>query len=419
MKRFLCAILAVLLLMGFAACGQTAPQGETTTSPTQASEEILNARRDQAESYMRQMANVLWRASEDITYSNGPKSVDPMVDSLNNLTIIKAGRLYRGIPYTHAGSDASALLEYAGEPDEKGIYTISGLPWQALNGDYTNARIGNDCSSAVGLSWGILGNSLKRISKTKNLTENYGYLPVGEYKTDPEAHPYTVDVAVINGMNIMCKAYSKLQKADAVVNRNATDTNGHTMMIVTNEVVYGNNGDIDPIRSYVTVLEQTSGRIEKQQYKYDETLGEDVYAVYIIDKKYTYNDLFTSGYLPITCKELIDPSPVAEPGVSDTESQHSLENLLKGKLTATRFISAVAVTISDSTGTVVQQCSASPVSRYEPYTFDMECFSTERPEVLRGSLDLEALSAGEYTCKVTCRLVTGDEFTVREFTFTK
>lgn len=417
MKRLLSILLVLFTLMGFAAC--THPNPQETTAPTQASQEILSARRDQAEAYMRQMATVLWRASEDITYSNSSKSVDPLMDSLNNLTVIKAGRLYRGIPYTHAGSDTAALLEYAGEPDEKGIYTISGLPWQALNADYSSARIGNDCSSAVGLSWGILGNSLKRISKTKNLTENYGYIPVGEYKTNAEAHPYTVDVVVANGMNIMSKAYSQLQKADAVVNRNATDTNGHTMMIVTNETVYGSNGDIDPIRSHVTVLEQTSGRIEKQKCSYSEELGEDVYLVYYIDKKYTYNDLFTSGYLPVTCKELIDPSPVAEPSVSDSESQPTLENLFKGKLTATRFISAVAVTVSDSAGTVVQHCSASPTSRYEPYDFDMETFSTERPEVLRGSLDPESLPAGDYTCKVTCRLVNGDEFTVRDFTFTK
>lgn len=418
MKRFLCALLAVLLLMGLAACNQPAPP-ETTAAATESGEEILAQRRDQAEAYMRQMATVLWRASEDITYSNGSKSVDPLVDSLSNLTVIKAGRLYRGIPYTHAGSDTAALLEYAGEPDANGIYTVSGLSWQALNGDYTNARIGNDCSSAVGLSWGILGNSLKRIAKTKNLTENYGYLPVGEYMTNKEAHPYTVDVTVANGIHVMSKAYAQLQKADGVVKRNVTDTNGHTMMIVTNEVVYGSNGDIDPIRSHVTVLEQTSGRIENQQFRYNEELGEDVYLVYIIDKKYTYNDLFASGYLPITCKELIDPAPVEAPGVSDTEPQPTLENLFKGRLTANRFISAVSVTISDADGAVVQKCSASPVSRYEPYIFDMECFSTELPEVLRGSLDLEALSSGSYHCTVHCRLITGDEFLVRDFDFTK
>ncbi len=419
MKRFLCIILTLLMLLNFAACGNSDQQTTPTTSSTeQQAEDILAQRRDQAESYMRQMATVLWRASEDIIYSNVPTSVNPQVDGGRGLTTIKAGRLYRGIPYTHAASDTAALLEYAGEPDEKGIYTVSGLTWQALNADYTSARIGNDCSSAVGLSWGILGNSLKQISKTKNLTENYGYLPVGEYKTSPEAHPYTADVAAANGINIMGKAYSQLQKADAVVNRNATDTNGHTMMIVTNEVVY-NNGSIDPNRSYVTVLEQTSGRIEQQTSKYDEILGEEIYPVYIIDKKYTYNALFTSGYLPITCKELIDPSPVTEPGVTDTESQYSLDNLFSGKLSATRFISAVAITVSDTSGNIVQQCSASPTSRYEPYTFDMETFQTERPEVLRGTLDLDALVAGSYHCKVTCRLITGDAFTVREFDFTK
>ena len=416
MKRFLSILLVLLLILSFSGCsGSETPEPSATIDP---GAEILAQRRDQAESYMRQMATVLWRATEDITYTNNSKSTDPLVDSLTDLTVIKAGRLYRGIPYTHSASNTAALLEYAGEPDEKGIYTVSGLTWQSLNGDYTTARIGNDCSSAVGLSWGILGNSLTQVSKTKYMTEDYGYIPVGEYQTNADYHPYTVDVAVANGMNVMCNAYALLQKADGVVKRNASDTNGHAMMIVSNEVFY-NGGSVDPIRSYVTVLEQTSGRIESQDKVYSEELGEDVYRIYIVDKKYTYNDLFTAGYLPITCKELIDPSPVAEPGVTDSENQHSLENLFKGKLTATRFISAVSVIITDSSGAVIQQCSASPTSRYEMYHFDMETFITERPEALRGSLDLDALTSGSYSCKVVCRLITDDEITLRDFQFKK
>lgn len=138
---------------------------------------------------------------------------------------IKAGRLYQEPPYSHAGGDAAAFLEYAGEPDKNGIYTVSGLTWHPLNGGRSNARVGNVCASAVGLCWGLLGNSLS---------------------------------------------------------------------------VHTNNGAIDGVSNYVTVLEQTSGLIENEQFYYNETLGANVYKTYIIDKKCTFTELFGQGYLPIT-----------------------------------------------------------------------------------------------------------------------
>ena len=412
MRKIISLLLALLILFSLLGCGN----GNNADIEAQ-NAQILAERRDRAESYMRSMATVLWRATEDITYSNNSKCTDPTLPGTKDLIYIKAGRLYRGIPYSHAAGGPNAFLEYATEPDEKGIHSISNLTWHPLTGSNATARIGNDCASAVGLSWGLLGNSLLQDSNTKYMTTDYGYLRVGEYISNSDAHTYTLPVCEENGYDVMAAAYAKLQKADGVVRRNKADNNGHAMMVVSVHTEYTEDGSISGATSYITVLEQTSGYIEQQKFKYDAELGENVYTTYLIDNKYTFFDLFTLGYLPITCKELIDPSPVVEIGVTDSLTDHSIDNLMEGTLTSTRFIESVAIQIFDTSDNVLQQCSASPINR-QLYTFDMQVFETDRPEVFRGNLDFEALASGAYRCKVLCRLITGDEFVVRDFEFT-
>lgn len=409
MKRIIAFCIALVLLFTCFGCTNTAQEADNSA-------EILAERRDIVESYMRKMATVYWRATEDIVYSNSSSNTDPTTN-MNDLTYIRAGRLYQGLPYSHAAGGPNAFLEYADEPDEQGVYHISGLTWHSLNGTNATARIGNDCASAVGLSWGQLGNSLVQDSNTKYMTTTYGYLRVGEYESNDDAHTYTYPVCEANGYDVMAAAYAKLQKADAVVRRNKVDNNGHAMLVVTVHVEYTEEGTINGATSYITVLEQTSGTIEKESCKYNAEFGENVYQTYLIDKKYTFFDLFSQGYLPITCKELIDPSPVAEESVSDSIAAPTKDDLFSGTLTTTRFMESVTVRITDASGTVVQTCTASPTNR-QLYTFDLATFETDRPEVLRGTVDLTTLPSGEYTCTVLCNLITGTQLTARTFTFT-
>ena len=409
MKRILALSLIIALIFGFAGCNEM-PDTDAQN------EQILAERRDIVESYMRKMATVLWRATEDIVYSNSSKNTDPTTN-MDDLTYIRAGRLYQGLPYSHAAGGPNAFLEYAGEPDENGIYPISGLTWHSLNGSNSTARIGNDCASAVGLSWGQLGNSLVQDSNTKYMTTTYGYLRVGEYESNDDAHTYTYPVCEANGFEVMAAAYSKLQKADAVVRRNAADNNGHAMLVVSVYVDHTEDGAISGATSYITVLEQTSGTIENESCSYNSELGENVYKTYLIDKKYTFFDLFSAGYLPITCKELIDPSPVVEESVTDSLTSYSIENLFSGTLTSTRFMESVTIQICDASGALIQSSTASPTNR-KLYTFNMDVFETDRPEVLRGKIELTSLADGTYTCKVICNLITGTAFDVRNFSFT-
>ena len=108
----------------------------------------------------------------------------------------------------------------------------------------------------------------------------------------------------------------------------------------------------------------------------------------------------------------------AEESVSDSLSDFGIDTMFNGVLTATRFMEAVSVVICNDQGETLQSCTASPTNR-QLYTFDLQTFVTDRPEVLRGAIDLEALPTGAYQCKVICHLITGTDLTAREFAFSK
>lgn len=411
--RLICVLIVSAMALGLFGCSGGSAADDAA---------VLQQRRDAAESYMRQMANYLWRASEDIVYTRDPNVLtDEDLASYmgNNQIVIKAGRLYRGIPYSYAGNSALNFMDYAGEPDEKGIHTVSGLHWRALNGgSATGARVGNDCSSAVQLAWNSIGGSMV-LATTDNMVRDRGYLPVGSYTSDPSKNVMTQKVCETNGINTMCEAYAQLQKADAVVNRE--DGFGHTMMVVSVNVVRKDDGSIDPMRSKATFLHQTSTYIKEQRYVYDETLGEPVYTTFGIDTEKSFLQLFGDGYLPVTCKELIDPAPVQEPYVKDSLTEHSFDNILKGQFRSNRIISRVTITVTDEKGEVVMQasCYNRRQSGQNLFTFDLrERFWEELEQARWGDLDLENLAPGAYHCTHVLRSAHGEEYTVRSFDFT-
>ncbi len=430
MKHWTILLTFLLVILGLYACEDseaptaqaTLPTETETVLQTQPTEDpILTARRDAAEQYMRNMANYLWRASEDIIYTRDASVVteeDLEGYSEAKKIRIKAGRLYRGIPYSYAGCPAVNFMDYASEPDENGIHTVSGLGWKSLNGGSKTGRVGNDCSGAIALAWNSIGADILP-SSTSRMVRNRGYLPVGQYQSDPDINTLTKDTCLENGGDVMFAAYAQLKKADAIVYRK--DTFGHTQMIVSVEVVYKDDGRIDPNASTVTTIDQTSSYIMDEVYAYEPEFGEDVYRTFGIDKTYTFMDLFHEGYLPVTCKAFIDPSPVDEAYVFDTQPEHTIDTIFTGAFMSNRILSCVTVTVTDEAGSPVGSvtCYNPRQSGVNVFTFDLAQIPQELEYLLRGSLDLSALAPGSYRCTHVLRDAHGAEYTMRDFIFTK
>lgn len=425
-KRLLSFALALGLIGSLIGCGQgqedSTPSTVETTAPTSfmdreltAEEQaILQERRDIAEAYMRESLSVLWTTNENLIYS-----LDSQRDNGLKLYIIE-GRIYQGVPYSYAVGTQDSFLEYAGEPDKDGVYTISGLEATALNYESYGGRVGNDCSAVVTNAWSQIGTSFDS-SRSCEMSEMHGVIPLGDYTFNPTINESNGNITntsvctIHNGALTMYNAYALLQKGDAIFYVEDSGTN-HSRMVVDVNVVYA--GDvIDGTKSTVTVLEQTRKFFNKQNSYIHEELNKEVFKIGGIDEVYTFAQLFSGTYLPVTIREFHDPSPVDEPWIKDSLENPSKDNLFTGNITSNWYIDCVTVTIADEAGNTVQEVTGRARRRYNK-NFQMERFVTEKPGACLGSVDLSKLSAGNYKCTVTARLTTGDKFTVRTFDFT-
>ena len=415
-RSVLSLLMSLVILLSMVGCAKTPtntdPAGQTE-DPNQEQSLVLQQRRDAVEKYMREMLTVLWRSEEDITYDVSDNIVFP-----NGRYKIVSGRLYRGVPYAFACGTTESFLDYAGEQDESGVYSISGLSWRALNGPGKNSRIGSDCSSAITTAWSQVSTSVTA-TQSCMMFEDHGVLPVGDYVFAPEVDSIsnvitdTFSVFRVNSIPTMYKAYAQLKKADAVV---YVDSSNHSRMIVETNVVYTENGIIDGEKSTVTVLQQTRNNFMNESVVEDPRVDEQVYAIGGVDDVYTFSELATQGYIPVTIRELVDPSTVEEPNVTDSVTSPDKETLFTGTIHSNMYIDSVTITVFDSQAVAVQQATAG-VTRNKNKDFEMVKFLEDAPECIRGKLDLQALSTGTYRCTAVCRLTTGQEFTVRDFEF--
>ena len=104
--------------------------------------------------------------------------------------------------------------------------------------------------------------------------------------------------------------------------------------------------------------------------------------------------------------------------VTDSETDAGIDKLFTGVVSSNMFIDSVYITITDTEGNVVQEVAGRARRRYNK-EFDLSRFVTELPGSMKGSVDIEALEAGNYHCSVVARITDGQTFTVRDFDFTK
>lgn len=425
-KRINCLLLALALVFSMCACvagdpSETTVTTEATEGLTAQQEQILLDRRQIVLDEMHNMMSFLWSVDEDITYSitNYSKGIEN--DDEDDLVTLKAGRIYKGLPYTHGCGTSFDFQAFATEKDEKGVYRISGMTEAALTGEDTfeeniRARVGNDCSEAVFWAWSMVSSSVN-FKATNQMTASHGCIQVGEYTCNPVKLAKTKEVTAENGAQTMYEAYAQLQPADALVHNDVATKGGAHAILVDKVVVERNNdGTPDYSRSYAVVTHQTAANLGRGEHYFDQELGEEVYLFGRVEDIFSFEKLFESGYLPMTCKEFINPAPLEEPTVRDSIVNHNIENITQGVFSSAYAVSNVTITVTDENGDQVRKCTAF-ATESELKAFDLRHFN-DIEEVKAGELDLEGLEPGTYRCVHICRLSTGDEIPVRDFAFT-
>ena len=268
---------------------------------------------------MYRMQTILWTVAGDdpfeitIRATSQGLEADRAYDN-SNLYTIYPGRIYKGLPYTHAAGNADNLVLMAGgETDANGAYVLPEASSVDFSGGcysgssaiaaYNHARIGNDCADCVSWAWARVSTSIT-FDQTKNMTPAKGCIIVGAdkigeeaiqsgltangeeynllYQTDANGN-YVLDdkgnkIKETSGTYLICQnageqamyeAYALSKPGDAMVKY--SHGGGHSHMNVEIKTIRNNDGSINGADSKIVLHESGSGA-ERAQSKFSNTL---------------------------------------------------------------------------------------------------------------------------------------------------
>ena len=328
------------------------------------------------------------------------------------------GRLHVGLPYNHKGGSLSRHMYLM---DENGAIKDFAYSLGAFDG--FDAYTGNDCSTSVAHAWWTVSNSVDFVRckfQHPNVgQQGYGCIAVGDWSWEEGIDEkgavytsyYTEPYVRASGEETVYESYAQMRKGDAYFN--VVEAGGHTRMAAADPVVVRDeNGKIDPKQSYVLSHEQGAPAIY-----------EPYFTTWRLNYKYSFQELYQSFYLPITCEELLtgEMEPVECKLEGDLPGKLGLTS---GTVKANYFLDRVTLEITDSEGNVVMNhiywttvdhnkdafSNDNGIRNYND-EFNMANFSAPLQNV--------QLEIGEtYTYTVTANLSTGDSFVLKTDSFT-
>ena len=408
MKKLLCFLLAVLMLLSMCACGVAEDEGPTTLSADQKpktqvarpltweefnSIPIANSSMTEEElrqiclDFMRMQLSFTWTPKEEASYFQKTREVHltpPMV--------------YKGLPYKGGGEGGNGLGN---------IYTAMSLydtdnGMMDLSGHNAAATISNQCSSSVFWCWARVSNS-HNYTFTVHGTQAYGCLRVGPYTYDDSIKTFNQKTTQVicqeNGEQTMFESYALAEPADGLVNY--YNDAGHMRMVVKVDVVRTPTGSIDGKNSKLTYMDQFT---PWRDYKQD-TNGAYCMVTGYIDQEISFKELYDAGYLPFTLEELNDPSKVekAEATVDLSGEKMTIDQLTKATVKANYSISDITITVKNSKGKEVYSYLFPVYTVYSIPAYEAGVMGA----VVKA--DLEKYETGKYTVEVSARLGTGEK----------
>lgn len=382
MKKLSVLLLITMILSVFAGCGDSGSTDAENTDasatdgvPTDETEfvaETLSADeldpRKVVYDYMYKMSQIKWTPSELLDLS----SISPQL-------VYTPGTEYVGMPYV---TQVAGTYEMFMDVLEDGKY---------VGPTTAKSAVGNHCSSSIINSWKQVSNTITA-GYTVNMMPNKGKgtVPVGEYVYEKDDQS-TEDIVRHNKQDVIFDAYTKLQLGDAILSAGKSgqwNNTGHTRMVVSLNIVSTPGGKINPNRSTIKTIEQTNAFDKNASVKTN----------WYVFHEYTFADLYSKNYIPVTVKEL---SETPEEPTFKASNLNTPRNIVRGKLKGVIYsnhvIKSVTVTISEKNGdTVLEETYRNPN--------DKNFFFEERP--LPDSF--KELEAGRYFFKLTVSIAYGD-----------
>lgn len=372
---------------------------DNTCSDALLSAESL-ALREIAKAETYRMGTVEWTVSETVNYIHPTGGV-----SLGAVFI--PGTVYTGIPYTANFGDLSRFL-YCFEEDGR----LKDFATETTVGfDGMDLYMGCDCSGGVYWGWAkVSPTTTWSLTSQMPPVTGMGTLPVGEYE-GAWTLADTMQITKANDEQTMAEAYAKLHMSDAITTfyqnpDDASDHFNHTRLIVESPVVMRKmDGTIDLNTSYVITHEQGKKLLN---------------STWLMYGKYTFQELWDTHYIPLTCQEFEDGKAPQLEVTIDTAGEGKAY-MTTGTVQSNYRLISTNVTISDEAGEAVfdktifvnirrySDVGTHEISRYHITEQDMAAYAA-----YLGDMELE--SGKTYTYTLTANTAAGD-VVVKTFTF--
>lgn len=355
MKKKILAILTLVWMVPFSACGKTSsitphtlPPQETILDPSdyvvngvmeypdytfQEEPSILELRL-RAVSAFKDLLSVRWSISTDITYNKtGPVSEKTFHH--------EADVTYAGTIYSNASTGLFQFLEYYDFDTGRLTYP----------GDVEEMKEALGASCADAMIWGLTAvcNSITGPYYPVTMVYQNGYLPVGDYTYDFSITSYnllpTYKIVEENGQDVILDAYTKVRYGDMFV----STPDNHGMMAISVPIVfYNEDGSVDMDKSYVMIQDQRGGR-GTGFYEVEEG-GQIIRYSGRTSAKFTFKQLYEKSYLPVTTAEFAGLKPYENAEVTVSGTYGSAADLVNVTVASNFPLAVVNVIAADQFG---------------------------------------------------------------------
>ena len=311
------------------------------------------------------------------------------------------GVTYGGLPYiSWATGSPYRLMDYIDE--ETGVVNMA-------NAGDKPILFGNQCANGAYVGFARVINSAA-YGVTADMVQSRGLLRLGSYTYSDSVKKWsknygTPNVLSENDKDVMMESYALLKAGDPIV---YWTTAGHIVMIATDAVVVRTpDGKIDPAKSYVTIIDQST-----QFVPYQHENGDLCQVAENVDAKWNFQKLYNGKYLPMTFAEWTGEDPIEETQVTYSHQGDTItiEQLYSSRITTNYYLFDIYAHIYNSEG--IEVCKIA--RRYEStntreLAFEKGAFAEE----VWGSYE-NLDPADGYTVKVVAQIGTGERPVVWE-----
>ena len=292
--------------------------------------------RDLAVQQMLDMATVEWHVSQELVHSCKCGTTGTCEGTW------LPGWTYFGIPYKHGNGSLTSMRYLVGEDGNLKDFVYD----MAIRNGY-DSYMGAMCSSASQMGWWRVSNSVNHMQCVYMLPgfEEYGCIPVGTGWYENAVLNDRYDTAgYVNSCTaqVFYEALALAHRGDCVVN--GLEVGDHVRMVTMEPVIVRYvDGTINGDESYICTTELSGTLVD-----------EDLRTMtnWKVNKKYTFEQLRGTGYVPVTIEEL--QTGEMEPGeCTILDSADGKQGMTVGMVKGNYFLDSVTLVITDSEGNEV------------------------------------------------------------------